>query len=97
MTKFYYNNELIRTSKTKNYKYAVIAYNNGEMKVFRCSETKANAEKAHTAAINELKEDIEREKRNCKYSGINLEENAEYFNKLERYIKTMQIVELESR
>ena len=46
--KFYYNDKWVRTSKTRNYKYAVIVDNpDGTFGLVSCSETQANAQRSY--------------------------------------------------
>ena len=58
--KFYYNNKLVRTSKTHEYKYALIW--EGREKVEMCSGTREGCEKEITRRINVRLEAIENEK-----------------------------------
>lgn len=55
--KFYYNGQLIRTSKTHEYKYAVISTISNN-KALTCSATKEGAQKFINRYINERKDEI---------------------------------------
>jgi hypothetical protein len=55
--KFYYNGKLVRTSKTHEYKYAVIATNRDD-KVLTCSTTKNGAQAFINRYISEREDDI---------------------------------------
>lgn len=104
--KFYYNDKVIRTSKTMRYKFAVISENSEGVKVFACSETRANAQKALEKTKNEhtkiAKNNLEWAKKpenlnwlkNEHGEGYNAE--TEYKNFMER-INNYKIVELEQR
>lgn len=48
--KFYYNNELVRTSKSRHYKYAAIWVENDKVYCYGCSETIKGAESAKRGA-----------------------------------------------
>lgn len=102
--KFYYNGKLIRTSKTRHYKYAVGTSDTATYA--RCSETLANAQKA----LDELKRRIiEVAESNFKFAQNpeNLawlkERYGEQYDAEERYKKEIarlqlaEIVELEER
>lgn len=102
--KFYYNGQLVRTSKTRNYKYAIIRENEGKIKVYACSETKQNAlkrlqsEKAYQT--QRAKDELEWCKipENYKWCVENYgkcDPEAEYKERLEM-IKNIKIVELET-
>lgn len=52
MKKFYYEDHLIRTSETHNYKYALIARNNDTISTIACSETRQGVEKAKNKELS---------------------------------------------
>lgn len=53
MTKYYYNNELIRTSKShNNYTHAVIKERNGKVEVLACCSSKELASKQWNSMYN---------------------------------------------
>lgn len=53
MTKYYYNNELIRTSKShNNYTHAVIEERNGKVKALACCSSKELASKQWNSMYN---------------------------------------------
>ncbi len=101
--KFYYNGKLIRTSKSRHYKYAIGIEGTGFP---RCSETLENAKKQ---LEQEVKERIETAKNNLLFAEKpeNLawlkERFGEDYNPVEEYKKALKraqmvtIVELEER
>lgn len=103
--KFYYKGQLVRTSKTRNYKYAIVRENGDKIKVYACSETRENAQKRLQAEINYQTQRAEDELKWCKipknyewcveYYG-KCDPEADYKQRLEN-IKEIKIVELEER
>lgn len=99
--KFYYNGKLIRTSKTRHYKYAI---GSEECGFSSCSETLENAKRC---LEQKVKQCIETAKSNLKFAQIpkNLvylkEKYGENYDPIERYknelnsAKQYKIVELE--
>jgi hypothetical protein len=105
--KFYYNGQLIRTSKTRHYKYAIGTSDTGKYPI--CSETLENAQKALDALKNRIRHNAEE---NYKFD-LN-PENQEFLKKFygDRYdqydaraayeraiarVQLAEIVELEER
>ena len=105
--KFYYNGKLIRTSKTRHYKYAIGTSDTGCYAT--CSETWENAQKALDALKNRIRKTAEE---NLKFSQN--PKNQEFLKKFygDRYdqydpqaeyqkaiarIQLAEIVELEER
>ena len=81
--KFYYDDQLVRTSKCHNYKYAIIGHKNGKItKAITCSETLEGITAWKEAKIRDL-------------IGCGMSEE-EFKNKV-RYIQELPIVELEAR
>lgn len=104
--KFYYNDKVIRTSKTMRYKFAVISEHGEGVKVFSCSETRVNAQKS----LDKIKRDRLRiAESNLKFAknsnntawlkeryGEDFNAETQYQNDIES-IKNYKIVELEER
>ena len=102
--KFYYNGQLVRTSKTRNYKYAIIREIGDKIKVYACSETMQNALKR---LQSEKADQTRRAESNYKWCKIpenykwcvehygKCDPEAEYKEYLEM-IKNIKIVELET-
>lgn len=104
--KFFYNNKLVRTSKTKRYKYAVIRESGDDIKVFACSETRANAQKALERTKNEhariAKSNLDFGKKPEKLEWLKQTYGEEYdaeteYKKFIETINNYKIVELEER
>lgn len=102
--KFYYNGQLVRTSKTRNYKYAIVRESGDKIKVYACSETLENAskrlqsEKAYQTqrAEGDLKwGKIPENYKWCVEHYGKYDPEAEYNKRLEM-IKDIKIVELET-
>lgn len=107
--KFYYQNHLIRTSKTHNYKYAVI--NKKTFKAYRCSQNM----KGIQAALKEIGKNYERlvsvqngsyvqKSKNCFTAEEIEKEQIKYYGSLQNaidseknYINSFVVVELEER
>ena len=103
--KFYYNGQLVRTSKTRHYKYAIVRKYGDKVKVYACSETLENAQKRLETEKRDQKERAESNLKWCKipenyqwcveyYGACNPE--ADYQQRLEN-INHLTIVELEER
>jgi hypothetical protein len=75
--KFYYNNKLMRTSKTHEYKYAVVKVKeNGELVCYGCSATRKGAE----AKITELTEWSRRNIASCENALKALRSGRTYYD-----------------
>lgn len=103
--KFYYNGQLIRTSKTRHYKYAIIHESGDKLKVFACSETRENAQKRLESEIRYRTQQAEEEMKWqkipqnyewCVQHYGKCDPEVEYKKRIE-WIKTFKVVELEER
>lgn len=102
--KFYYNNQLIRTSKTHHYKYAVL-YNGkceGCTSRYDLALNKKNeAVKKHNESIEFFKKMVEARKQGLKevsFVNIKLKVDEKYDGLLEKALNDeIKIVELEER
>lgn len=74
--KFYYNNKLMRTSKTHEYKYAVVSFRTGEPVCLGCSATRSGAE----AKITELTEWSRRNIASCENALKALRSGRKYYD-----------------
>lgn len=76
--KFYYKEQLVRTSKTRHYKYAVgTIKKDGSLSCWSCHETRESAEKQMQSKRNECRRIAQSNREWAKKS----EENMEYFRK----------------
>lgn len=107
--KFYYNGKLVRTSKTHEYKYALINIETGHC--YACGADRRNPENelnyrsGNLRVYKAVKNGQYRQKDKCHCTADEIRKNAEkYYGSLEnaiaeceKYISKLQIVELEPR
>lgn len=78
--KFYYKEQLVRTSKTRHYKYAVGAINeDGSLACFSCHETRESAEKQLQSKRNECRRIAQNDAAWAKKSEKNLQKCREFY------------------